>query len=355
MTAAIADVRRAVREALADLSPAENAGLRSGDAAESEPEGPIADGSPAFSAGRAEVVVALSGGPDSLALAAATAFEAQRAGLRAGAVIVDHGLQAESAQVAARAAEQARGLGLDPVIVTRVAVGTAGGPEAAARDARYTAIAQAAAATGAVRVLLGHTLDDQAETVLLGLARGSGGGSLKGMPPVSGILARPLLGIRRSVTLQFCVDSGLTPWTDRHNDDDRYRRVRVRKTVLPLFERELGPGIAEALARTAAALREDAQALDAFAVERLEQLVEQAEAGISLPVSALAGNAPALRQRIIRMAVAAEFGVSLTRGQTLDVARLVTEWSGQDGVDLPGIKVERQGGLLIFSSTLREP
>src|SRR5690606_20312838 len=110
------------------------------------------------------VLVALSGGADSLALAAATAFEAPRAHLRAGAVIVDHGLQAASTEVAERAAEQARALGLDPVVVVRVQVGSAGGPEAAARDARYAALVETIQTTDAAALLLGHTLDDQAET-----------------------------------------------------------------------------------------------------------------------------------------------------------------------------------------------
>jgi tRNA(Ile)-lysidine synthase len=292
------------------------------------------------------VLVALSGGPDSLALAAATAFEAGRA----GAVIVDHGLQAGSADVAARAAHHARDLGLDPVITKRVVVGATGGPEAAARDARYAALAEAAAEAGAERVFLGHTLDDQAETVLLGLARGSGAGSLKGMPLESGLFLRPLLGIRRATTEQFCLDSGLEPWHDPQNDDPVFTRVRVRTVVLPMLERELGPGVAEALARTAAMLREDTAALDGFAEDQLEELAEHAEAGISLPVKALDANPPALRQRIIRLTVSAEFGVSLSRAHTLDVARLVTDWAGQGPLELPGIKVERQGGQLVCTS-----
>ncbi len=317
LTPAIADVRRAVRAALPDE------GL---------------------------VLVALSGGPDSLALAAATAFEAPRAGLGAGAIIVDHGLQPGSADAAAQASAQATALGLSPVLVKTVTVGTAGGPEAAARDARYAALAEAASETGATAVLLGHTLDDQAETVLLGLARGSGSGSLKGMAPRAGLFLRPLLDIRRAATVRFCADSGLVAWQDPQNDDERFTRVRVRRTVLPLLEAELGPGVAEALARTAAVLREDAEALDGFAEEQLEELAEHAEAGISLPVSALAANPPALRQRIIRATVLAEFGESLSRAQTLEVARLVTDWHGQSALDLPGIKVERLGGLLIFSN-----
>ncbi|MDQ1548309.1 MAG: tRNA(Ile)-lysidine synthase [Actinomycetota bacterium] len=303
------------------------------------------------------VLVALSGGPDSLALAAATAFEAPRAGLRAGAVVVDHGVQPGSADVAARAAEQARELGLDPVTISLVSVDTAGGPEAAARTARYAALDAAARESGAAVVLLGHTLDDQAETVLLGLARGSGPTSLHGMSPSTSSgagatsYARPLLGIRRATTAQFCIDSGLEPWTDPQNSDEAFARVRVRNTVLPLLERELGPGVAEALARTAEQLREDSDALDHFAEEIAEELADLAESGISLPVHALATNPPALRQRLIRLAVESEFHVSLSRAQTLEVARLVTHWHGQKALDLPGVRVERQGGLLIFTAT----
>jgi tRNA(Ile)-lysidine synthase len=291
------------------------------------------------------VLVALSGGPDSLALAAATAFEA--AG-HAGVIIVDHGLQQGSAEVASNAADQARSLGLDPVVVVRVEVGTDGGPEAAARAARYRALSEAAATTGASAVLLGHTLDDQAETVLLGLARGSGARSLQGMDSVSGLYRRPLLGIRRSVTEQACVDAGLTPWNDPQNTDPAFTRVRVRRTVLPLLEAELGPGIAEALARTAEQLREDADALDHFAEEIVEELADIAEAGISLPVSALEANPPALRQRLIRLAVQGEFHLSLSRQHTLEVARLVTDWHGQKPLDLPGLVVSREAGLIVF-------
>lgn len=294
------------------------------------------------------VLVALSGGADSLALAVATAFEAPRAGLRAGAVIVDHGLQAGSADVAARASAQASTLGLDPVLVVAVTVGADGGPEAAARTARYAALATAAANTGACCVLLGHTLDDQAETVLLGLARGSGARSLQGMAAEVGIYRRPLLGIRRATTAQFCADSGLEPWIDPQNSDPSYRRVRVRQSVLPVFERELGPGVAEALARTAVHLREDSAALDGLAAERTTGRIDHTATGLSLSVRGLADDPAAVRQRIIRLVVAREFGVSLSRAQTLEVARLVTDWHGQGPLNLPGIRVERRDRLLNF-------
>ncbi|GAB3122167.1 tRNA lysidine(34) synthetase TilS [Glaciibacter psychrotolerans] len=332
LTPAIADVRRAVRELLTD-----------------RPQQETADGL---------VLVGLSGGADSLALAAATAFEAPRLGLRAGAVIVDHALQAGSAEVAARAAEQARALGLAPVLVSRVdvvAAGAGNGPEAAARTARYAALEAARAETGATHVLLGHTLDDQAESVLLGLARGSGATSLHGMAPVTGMLLRPLLGIRRETTRQFCEDAGVTPWDDPHNFDQRFARVRVRTSVLPTLEGEIGPGIAEALARTAEQLREDASALDAMVLEMIEEICEPAEAGIAVSVRSLAANPPALRQRIVRYVVESEFGVSLARVHTLAVLRLVTDWHGQGTLDLPGVRVERQDGMLVFSAPGTSP
>jgi tRNA(Ile)-lysidine synthase len=324
LTPAIADTRRAVREWLAEHAPGE--------------------------AGR--ILVALSGGADSLALAAAVAFEAPRAqsAVAAGAVIVDHGLQPGSAEVAERAAEQARGLGLEPVLVRRVDVGVVGGPEGAARTARYAALGAAATEVGASWILLAHTLDDQAETVLLGLARGSGPTSLAGMAAATGRLGRPLLGIRRETTQAFCAQSGLDAWHDPQNDDPAFTRVRIRQTVLPLLERELGPGIADALVRTADQLREDTEALDHFAEEQAEELADHAEAGISLDVRGLAANPPALRQRLIRLAVESEFAVGLSRSQTLEVARLVTHWHGQGAVHLPGVTVVRRGGILHFEA-----
>ncbi|WP_395245731.1 tRNA lysidine(34) synthetase TilS [Agromyces sp. MMS24-K17] len=334
LTPPIADIRRAVRGVLPSTGPETAAG------------GPPDHRAPL-------ALVALSGGADSLALAAGVAFEAPRAGWRAGAVIVDHGLQDASAEVADRAAAQARALGLDPVLVRRVDVVAEGdGPEASARAARYAALDAAAAETGAEVVLLAHTLDDQAETVLLGLARGSGGASLAGMAPRAGRYARPLLGIRRAETRQACAEAGLDPWDDPHNVDPAYARVRVRERVLPLLEAELGPGVAEALARTAEQLREDEDAFRDQIEEFIEEVCEPAEAGIAISVGWLAANPAAIRQRVIRHVVASEFGVALSRTQTLEVARLVTDWSGQGPIDLPrGIRATRAGRHVVFSTT----
>ncbi|TFB98870.1 MULTISPECIES: tRNA lysidine(34) synthetase TilS [unclassified Cryobacterium] len=376
LTPEIADIRRAIRVVLAD------AGLGSSATPPASGSEPSAPGTfvPGASAPDAEtrglVLVGLSGGPDSLALAAGTAFEAARAGLRAGAVIVDHALQPGSADVAAEAARQATALGLDPVLVVRITVDhgenhrgsaadtdpaeTYSGPEAAARTGRYAAFVRALADTGASHVLLGHTLDDQAETVLLGLARGSGPVSLHGMLRVSGAYLRPLLGIRRAQTVAACTDSGLTPWTDPHNAEHRFARVRVRDTVLPALERELGPGVAEALARTADLLREDAAALDERAAELAGGSFEIVAGGIRVPVEVLAEQPVALRNRLIRLAAArtvlraagAGAGtvvMALPRGATLAVGRLVTDWHGQGPLDLPGVRVVRHDGWLVFT------
>ncbi|UCR88497.1 tRNA lysidine(34) synthetase TilS [Mycetocola spongiae] len=323
LDAATASVRGAVRASLTEL-------------AADIPAGPV--------------LVALSGGPDSLALAAALAFEAPRAGRAAGAVIVDHGLQPDSARIAETAAAAATALGLDPVRIKRVSVERAGGPEAAARTARRAALESVAAELGAAAIYLGHTLDDQAETVLLGLARGSGGTSLSGMAPVAGIYRRPLLALRREATHASCLALGLDPWTDPHNADPAFARVRVRSTVLPLLEAELGPGIAQALARTADQAREDAEAFEDMIEEFIEEICEPAEAGIAVEIGALAANPAALRNRIIRLVARSEFGVSLERSHTLEIAGLVTRWRGQGPIDVPGIRVHREGGLLVFTA-----
>lgn len=302
--------------------------------------------------GGTRVVVALSGGADSLALLAAAAFEAPKAAVEPLAVIVDHGLQEGSAVVARSAKAAAEALGVSARIVP-VRVGGEGGTEAAARTARYAALCTTARDLNASAVLTGHTLDDQAETVLLGLARGSGTGSLQGMAPATELdgipLLRPLLDIRRTTTRAACAAERLVPWEDPHNLDPAYARVRVRQRVLPVLERELGPGIADALARTAAQAREDASAFADIVEETIEDIVEPADAGIAVSATALAANPAALRHRIIRYIVAAEFGESLTRAQTLEVARLATDWSGQGAIDLPGCRAARTGGRIEFT------
>ena len=351
LTPAIADVRRAVRSSL-DAALAATRDSPSG--------GEL-------------VLVACSGGPDSLALAAALAFEvgsADRAGagLRAGAVIVDHGLQTASGEVAARTAEVLRGFGLDPVEVVKVTVGEGGGPEAAARDARYAALRSSAANLGARFVMLGHTLNDQAETVLLGLARGSGARSLSGMAVLSplgepdssdGLFLRPLLGLTRETTVAFCADSGLSPWHDPHNLDPKYSRVRVRQTVLPMLEAELGPGVAAALARTAELLRADADYLDDLAGQEFKRLALLGSTDISFDLSKAAGPdraanlaalAPAIRSRVLKLALAV-FAAENSLAHIRAIEDLLDNWHGQKPLTLPRVRVERAGERLVFKST----
>jgi tRNA(Ile)-lysidine synthase len=320
----VAAVRRAVREALADVEPGET------------------------------VVVACSGGPDSMALAAAARFESRAAGWSPAAVVVDHGLQQESAKVSAEVADRLGSLGLPArVVAVEVDAETTGGPEATARAARYAALDRAADDLSARCVLLGHTRDDQAETVLLGLARGSGARSLSGMPPVSGRYRRPLLGLTRDDTEQACAAERIEVWHDPHNADHGFARVRVRRDVLPELEARLGPGVAAALARTARLLRDDADALDVFAeVAREDCRTAPADAGSEpLDVGCLQTLLPALRRRVIRRS-ALDAGcpaTDLTAGHVDAVEELVTRWHGQQGVDLPGsVRAVRTGGTLLF-------
>ena len=291
------------------------------------------------------VLAACSGGQDSLALAAALAFVAPRAGLRAGAVIVDHGLQEGSAERAAELTLSLRGLGIDPVRTVTVTVAGPGGLEAAARTARYAALEKTAADVGAAAVLLGHTLDDQAETVLLGLARGSGPRSLAGMPPRRGIFFRPLLGVRRSVTAEACAALGLSAWSDPHNADRRFARVRVRLDALPALETALGPGVAEALVRTADQLRDDAEVLEKIAAN------ERGRDDSPMSAASLAGLPGAVRSRVLRSA-ALEAGCpagALTAAHVARIEELITDWHGQRGVDLPGgVRAARRSGKVLF-------
>ncbi|GAA1464958.1 tRNA lysidine(34) synthetase TilS [Nocardiopsis exhalans] len=295
-------------------------------------------------------LVACSGGADSLALAGAAAFEAPKLGITAGGVTVDHGLQEGSGDRAEKVAEVLRGLGLDPVRAVAVRVGGGGGPEAAARRARYDALDEALAEHAPAVVLLGHTLDDQAETVLLGLARGSGARSLAGMAPRTGDYLRPLLDLDRATVREACSLMGLSPWEDPHNRDPRFARSRVRHEALPALESTLGPGIAAALARTAALLRSDADTLDALADTLHEQAREGAADG-SLAVAPLERAEPSLRTRVLRRA-ALEAGCpagALSARHVRELDRLVTAWRGQAHIDLPaGIRGRRAAGRVRF-------
>ncbi|MGN6404708.1 tRNA lysidine(34) synthetase TilS [Sinomonas sp.] len=314
------------------------------------------------------VLVGCSGGPDSLALAAAVAHFARRGAvaghrLEAGAVVVDHGLQEGSGEIARTTAATLAELGLSPVRVVAVEVQQVGeGPEAAARNARLGALEAEAQSWGAEAVLLGHTLDDQAEQVLLGLARGSGTRSLGGMRSVRGLYLRPFLGLRRAETIDVCFAEGLEPWFDPSNEDPRFMRSRVRVGVMPFLESELGPGVAEGLARTAAILGQDADYLDAEALRVYESLAERpappaevgspaaevgspaAEVGptILLPGEEVRALPAALRSRVLALAVV-ELGGQPTFERLAAVERLLERRGSAGPIEVPGhVSVRRQ-------------
>ena len=296
----------------------------------------------ALDPGDAVLLVACSGGADSLALAAGTAHVARRSGRAYAAVVVDHGLQEGSAEVAQEAAQALDGLGFADVAVVRVEVVPDGaGPEAAARTARYGALRREATARRAT-LLLGHTRDDQAESVLLGLARGSGARSSSGMAGRSDDLVRPLLGLPRTTTEACCAELGLRPWHDPQNDDPAYARVRARTRVLPVLEAELGPGVVEALARSADLLRADADLLDTLADEARERVGR----GDALDCAPLAALPDALRTRVL-LAWLRDLGAhDLTARHVAAVDALVVDWRGQGPLDLPGVRVGRRDGVL---------
>lgn len=323
----VAAIRTAVRSALRELSV---------------PAGSLA-------------LVACSGGADSLALAAATRFVAPRLGWRAGLVTVDHGLQPGSGGQAESVAEWAGKAGFDPVQVLPVTVPSgrrSGGPEAAARAARYRALA-AASRLGAAAVLLGHTRDDQAETVLLALARGAGPRGLAGMPARrdrDGVAwLRPLLGTGREQTRAACLAQDLQAWQDPHNQDPAYARARVRATALPALVEALGERVVDNLARTATQLAADTAALDALAAVALA--ARTADGGLA--VAGLRELPDAVRTRVLH-GWARELGAggsALSHRHVAALDALVTGWHGQGSVHLPGgIQVRRRAGTLTAGS-----
>ncbi len=297
------------------------------------------------------VLVACSGGADSLALLAATVFEARRTGCTVIGATVDHGLQQGSAAHAARVVEQMAALGADETATIRVTVDPGpAGIEAGAREARYAALGQLAEHFNADLLLVGHTLDDQAETVLLGLARGSGGRSLQGMrrsfAEAGALFVRPLLDLTRVETEAACVAEGIAWWTDPQNSDRGFARVRVRETVLPVLEQELGPGVSAALARTADQLREDMEVLEDMA----ENVLARGRIDDGLDLSAIVDAPPALLTRVVRR-VAIEAGAIASELTRAHVLAVLAAGTGKE-IQLPGhVTAYRVGGELRFRMT----
>ena len=291
------------------------------------------------------VLVGLSGGADSLSLLKCALHVGSERTISVGAVIIDHQLQAESANTSNRVAGIARELGADPVLVINVDVAkgpSSGGMEAAARNARRIAFNNVLTEHKAKAILLGHTLEDQGETVLLGLARGSGARSLSGMRAKEGIYRRPFLGITRQIVRDEVSD--LDVFEDPHNSDLKYSRVRVRNLVLPVMETQLGPGVTQALARSADLLRDDADALDALARFEITRVGDD--------VNLLGALPRAIRTRVIRqLAITNGCPINdLTRDHVLAVDALLTNWHGQGALNLPGaVSVERRHERLTFT------
>jgi tRNA(Ile)-lysidine synthase len=288
------------------------------------------------------VVVAVSGGADSLALAYALSMEVKKLAIQISAVTIDHQLQSKSSEQASRVVEQLKQLGIDCTVV-KVKIEITEGLEASARKARFVALDQLQADA----IFLGHTHNDQAESVLLGLARGSGTRSLSGMADVNGKYLRPFLAITREQTESACSEIGLTPWNDPHNKDSQFARVRVRTQALPVLEETIGPGISDALVRSAQLLRDDADALDQWAEEEIVGLDLH-----DLDCTYLQGLPRAIRSRIIRRAVyeaGAPWG-SLSAEHVGAIEALICAWNGQGPAHLPGgVKVERFSGRLSLS------
>jgi tRNA(Ile)-lysidine synthase len=332
----VAAVRVAVRRTLAELVSEQLGGVLPQDAA---------------------VLVACSGGPDSLALLSAAVFEGHKLGYRVIGVTIDHGLQEGSDGQATRVVHQMAAMYADETASARVQVqGGTRGPEAAAREARYAVLDEMVQHFGAVGVLLGHTLDDQAETVLLGLTRGSGGRSLAGMRRRFGHYHRPLLDVTRTDTVTACQVEGIEYWNDPHNIDPTYARVRVRRKVLPVLEDELGPGVTGALARTADQLRADMELLDRLAAASYDDL--RSEDG--LETKALADLPLAIRSRVLRLAAldAGSPASELFHVHVVALGQLLTGHPGGAGgeVQLPGhvtayLSPGRDDGRLLFRPT----
>ena len=299
-----------------------------------------------------KVLVAVSGGADSLALAAACEFEAKKLGLKIAAAVIDHSLQKNSDKVAAQTAKTLTSLGFEEVIVKNVSVGKAGGPEAAARTARYTALETLRQKTKSNFIVLGHTSSDQAETVLLGLVRGSGSKSLSGMSVKTGLLLRPLLVVDRATTEAFCKDSGIKYWSDPQNMDEKFLRVMIRKHVLPFLEKQLGGSVAASLVRTSDQLREDNTYLEAQADKSFKKYAKVSGSGIGFDAKALEKLPAAILNRVIKKALDS-FGSESSRTHVLAVSDLVLSWHGQKPLALPGVRVVRKGNTITFEANRR--
>jgi len=292
------------------------------------------------------ILFGCSGGADSLALALALLLESS--GTKVIPVVVDHGLQSSSAQITAQTISKLKDIGYTQIESAIAQVKITDGLEASARRARYQIFNQFIDSHQPKYFLLAHTLNDQAESVLLGLARGSGARSLSGMALENNIYVRPLLKISRQTTEAACHEAGVEFWSDPHNEDLRFARVRTRKNVLPNLEENLGPGITDALVRSADLLRDDADALDSFAREYFAQTDPS-----NLSVNELERLPRAIRTRVLRLAIyqAGAPSGSLSAEHINSAEALISDWHGQKELSLPGdVKLLRNSGRITLST-----
>jgi len=282
-------------------------------------------------------------------MALAIALFAECGGEKVIPVVVDHGLQPNSDQITAKVVAQLKTIGYKRVETAVAQVIVTDGLEASARRARYKVFHQFIDSYQPKYLFLAHTLNDQAETALLGLARGSGARSLSGMATQNNLFVRPLLKITRQMSESACTEAGIDFWSDPHNQDLKFARVRVRKNVLPTLEENLGPGITEALVRTADLLRDDADALDSFANEFFAQVDSK-----NLEINDLERLPKAIRSRVLRLAIyqAGAPSGSLTAEHIEAAEALISNWHGQKEVSLPGnVKLLRNSGRIVLSAS----
>jgi tRNA(Ile)-lysidine synthase len=281
-------------------------------------------------------------------MALAVALFIERSNTKVIPIVIDHGLQEGSAQITSQTIERLKQIGFTQVESARAQVTMTDGLEASARRARYQLFNQFIETYQPKYFLLAHTLNDQAENVLLGLARGSGARSLSGMAVKNNVFVRPLLKISRELTTAACSEAGIEIWSDPHNEDLRFTRVRVRKNLLPIIEDNLGPGITEALVRSADLLRDDADALDGFAAEYFNQADS-----FNLDVKELERLPKAITTRVLRLAIykAGAPAGSLTAEHIAAAQALISDWHGQKEVSLPGnVKLLRNSGRITLST-----
>ncbi|HJD69882.1 tRNA lysidine(34) synthetase TilS [Corynebacterium kroppenstedtii] len=302
-------------------------------------------------------IIGCSGGADSLSLVGC----AIKQGWRVHAVVIDHGLQAGSAGVATRAANVCQALGASSQVVK---VSPREATETAAREERYRALGQVAQERGGLPVLVAHTGDDQAESLLLGLARGAGLGSIAGMPPVlfhhpvvdagATALGRPLLSIRRDNTIGACAELGITPWHDPTNTSGDNLRSRVRTQLIPQIRSVLGEGTVDNAIATAAMTRTD----DDYLAQRATDALKECECHGSsvdnsgspessgLDIATYLRQPQALRGRIIKQWLHHRAG-PLTRAHVTAIDALATQWHGQGGVAIPWARTPAPPGRLL--------